>query len=91
LIGTRTTPSLQLLGSFRDSDSGANADPLNSGYNRLLIAPGVEFRFDNFKVYTDVEFPIYQHTNAASSLNLEGTSGQLVAPVQFKLQLGYDF
>lgn len=91
VIGTATTPTLQLLGSFRDHDSGFNADPLNSGYSRILLAPGVEFKFDRFIVYTDVEWPIFQRTNAASNVNIEGTSGQLVAPVLYKVQVGYQF
>jgi hypothetical protein len=35
--------------------------------------------------------PVYQFTNAASSLAIEGTSGQLTASTLYKLQLAYDF
>ena len=91
LVGTATLPSLQLLGSFRNPDGGANADPLNSGYSRLMLAPGVEFQFDRFRVYADVEYPIAQRVNAASNVNIVGTTGQLVAPVLYKVQVGYEF
>jgi hypothetical protein len=84
-------PILQLIGSTRDRDSGANADPLNSGYQRLLLAPGFEAQFGSFRLYADVELPLTQYTNAAASLAIEGTSGQLVAPALFKTQLAYDF
>ena len=82
---------LQLLNSYRNRDSGANADPLNSGYERLLIAPGVEVRLKKVRLYADVELPIYQHVNAAPPGIVDQPSGQLTAPVLFKVQLGYDF
>ena len=87
----KVAPTLQVIGSHREHDTGANADPLNSGYERLLIAPGIELRLDKVRLYADVEFPIYQHTNAASSPAIEGTAGQLVASTLFKVQLAYDF
>lgn len=91
VVGTGMTPELQLLGSFRQPDGGANADPLNSGYSRLVIAPGILFQFDHFMVYGDVEYPLWQRVNAAANVNIEGTSGQLVAPVAYKVQVGYQF
>jgi hypothetical protein len=86
----RVTPVLSILNSYRERDSGANADPGNSGYERVLIAPGVEFRVANLRVYADIEVPLYQHTNDAS-LAVESTSGQLVASPLYKLQVNYDF
>jgi len=88
---TRDAPTLTLLGSQRNHDTGSEADPLNSGYIRLLIAPGIDLHFGRLKFYADAEFPIYQHTNAASSVAIEGTSGQLVASVIYRFQIGYDF
>jgi hypothetical protein len=88
---TKVAPVLSLLGSLRAADSGANADPLNSGYGRLMIAPGVDFRLDKWKFYADLEVPVFQNLNAASSVSIEGTSGQLVTPIAFKLEVGYDF
>jgi hypothetical protein len=57
----------------------------------VLIAPGIQLRYDNLRIYADVAMPIYQDTNSASSLAQEGTSGQLVASTLYKVQLSYDF
>jgi hypothetical protein len=86
---TRITPILQLIGSWRERDSGAASDADNSGYKRLLVAPGVEARIGKVRLYADVEFPVYQFTNAAPSGS--DTSGQLVASSFIKAQISYDF
>jgi hypothetical protein len=88
---SQVAPLLQLIASHRDHDSGPNADPPNSGYNRLLISPGVQVRFQKLRVYADVELPIYQYTNVASNLAVEGVSGQLIASALYKVQVAYDF
>ncbi len=88
---TQLAPVFQFIGSYREHDTGFNADALNSGYVRLLVAPGVQLRLDKVRLYADVEVPIYQYTNAASSVAIEGTSGQLVASPLVKVQLAYDF
>jgi hypothetical protein len=80
---------LQLIGSDRLHDSGANADPYNSGYHRLLLSPGLEANLREWKIYGDAEFRLYHYANAAPSVDTEGTQGQLVAPVLFKLMLSY--
>jgi hypothetical protein len=74
-------PLLQLLGSYRLHDVGFNADPQDSGYRRLLISPGIEYDVDVFKVYADVEVPIYQNVNG----------NQLTAPVLTKFVVSYNF
>jgi hypothetical protein len=84
-------PMMQLLNSYRGHDSGPQADELNSGYERLLLSPGVEVRMKRVRLYADVELPLYQHTNAAPSVAIEGASGQLVAPALLKVSLAYDF
>lgn len=85
-------PTLQLLGSVKAHDTGREADFLNSGYRRLLIAPGVKFQLTRkLSIYGDVEVPVAQYVNAAGSVAIEGTAGQLVAPVQFNLQVNYGF
>lgn len=88
---TDVMPLLQMMISNRERDSGNEADPLNSGYTRLLIAPAIEMRLKNFRFYADIEKPIYQYTNAASSVAIEGTSGQLTASTLYKAQIAYDF
>jgi hypothetical protein len=87
----KVAPVLQLLNSYRAHDTGINADPLNSGYERLLISPGIEARINKVRLFADVALPIYQHANSAPSVRIEGTSGQLVAPALFKIQVSYNF
>ena len=94
--GVHISPVLQLLGSVRARDGGVNSDPYNSGYQRLLIAPGVRVALTRrLTVYGDVELPIAQYVNAASAADIAAgnadSRGQLVAPVQFKLQVSYGF
>jgi hypothetical protein len=85
---SKIAPVLSLLGSLRARDSGANADPANTGYERLLIAPGINIRLNKVRLYADIELPIYQHTNSDVT---PGASGQLVAAKQFNATLSYDF
>ncbi len=82
-VGDKLTlvPVLQLIASHRNRDSGPQADPDNTGYSRLLIAPGVEVKAASWKLYGDVELPIYQRVNG----------DQLVAPALFKLILSRSF
>ncbi len=68
------TPILQLVASARAKDSGDLADRPNSGYERLLVSPGIEAAVGKWKLYGDVEVPIYQRVNGY----------QLTAPVLFK-------
>jgi hypothetical protein len=87
----KVAPILQLVDSYRAHDSGAAADPLNSGYERVLISPGLELRLNRLRVSGDVEIPVYQQVNAAPDVATEGTRGQLTAPVLFNMQIAYDF
>lgn len=73
--GMRLTPLLQVLISLRRADSGENASPGNSGYSRLLAAPGLELRVRHLRVFADIEAPLWQ--------NVRGD--QLIAPWQAKL------
>jgi len=74
-------PILSLLTSFRSHDQGANADPPNSGYIRLLLAPGAEIGWKQFRFYADMEFPVMQYVNGH----------QLTAPYLLKTILSYNF
>ena len=76
---TKLAPILQLIGSTRTRDAGPAADPDSTGYDRLMISPGLELDVDSVKLYGDVEFPIYQHMNG----------DQLVAPALFKFIVSY--
>lgn len=77
----RVEPLIQVLASSRGRDSGVAGDNVNSGYDRALISPGVEFDTANWKVYGDVEFPVYQHVNG----------DQLTAHELFKLAVSRRF
>jgi hypothetical protein len=92
----KVTPLLQIIASHRARDRGDAADPLNSGFDRLMLSPGIEFTrvVDEankrvFKLYIDVEIPIYYRTNAA--INDSGSQGQLIAPYLTKVVASYNF
>ncbi|MBU6299569.1 MAG: hypothetical protein KJS68_15135, partial [Alphaproteobacteria bacterium] len=61
--GTQIIPLLQMIGSSRIKDGGVNANPPNTGYNRLMLSPGLEVHMGTWKIYGDVEFPVYQDMN----------------------------
>ena len=75
------TPILQLVASARARDSGVLADRPDSGYARLLVSPGIEAAVGKWKLYGDVEFPVYQRVNG----------NQLTAPVLFKAVVSRSF
>ena len=97
----KITPLAQIIASHRVHDNGPASDPLNTGFDRLMISPGVEFtkvldEANNrvLKVYTDVEIPFYYRTNAADNggpPSAGGTFGQLIAPVLVKAVASYNF
>jgi len=77
----KISPVAQVIFSERTSDSGAAADPDNTGYQRILLSPGIEFHIHPVKIYADAEFPVYQNF----------TGNQLAAPVLFKVSLSFMF
>jgi hypothetical protein len=78
----RITPIAQVIGSERSSDRGAQAsNPVASGYQRLMLAPGLEVDYNQFRFYADAEVPVYQHFNGY----------QLAAPVLFKVSFSFMF
>jgi len=91
----KITPLAQVIISHRDHDSGPAADPFNSGFDRVMLSPGIEFtkvldEANNrvLKTYFDVEIPVYYRVNAA---NNGGTEGQLIAPYLVKAIVSYNF
>lgn len=91
----KVTPLVQAIISHRAADSGIAADPFNSGFDRVMLSPGIEFtkvldEANNrvLKTYFDVEMPVYYRTNAA---NNAGTEGQLIAPYMIKVVTSYHF
>ncbi len=76
------TPIAQAIVSVRGRDSGANAaSPAASGYQRLILSPGIEFDYKQFSAYADIEVPVLQSFNG----------NQLTAPYMIKLILAYNF
>lgn len=72
---------LQFTGTKKFRETGYKSSYKNSGYSQVFIAPGIELSFGQYKVYADVELPIYQNVNG----------NQLVADRIFKVILGYNF
>lgn len=69
----RISPIAQLIGSLRGVDSGAEAaQPVASGYERLLASPGIEVDLHPLKFYADVELPFFQdfHGNQLAATSL---------------------
>jgi hypothetical protein len=77
--GIHIAPIVQMIVSDRARDGGANGDPADSGYSRILVAPGVEVDRDSWKLYADVEIPVYDHVNG----------NQLAAPAALKFIASY--
>ena len=77
----RISPVAQVIGSERTSDGGANANTPNSGYQRILLSPGVEFDVHPVSVYADVEVPVFQ----------DFRGNQVVAPWLLKVVMSYHF
>jgi hypothetical protein len=91
----KITPLAQVILSDRTRDTGTGADPYNTGFDRVMLSPGVEFtkvvdEQNNrvIKLYADVEFSIYYRANAA---NNAGTEGQLLAPYLIRVVGSYNF
>jgi hypothetical protein len=101
----KITPLGQVIISHRNNDTGTGADPYNSGFDRVMLSPGIEFTkvIDEAKnrvakVYFDIEVPVYYRANAAENsciatptVGVNCTEGQLVAPYAIKLVASYNF
>jgi hypothetical protein len=77
----RISPVAQMIFSERTSDVGAAANSDNSGYQRILLSPGIEFHIHPVKIYADVELPVYQNF----------TGNQLAASALFKVSASWMF
>jgi hypothetical protein len=79
----KISPIFQITETKKGQDTGwadVSHNP-NSGYNMVFFAPGIEVTIDDFKIYADVEFPIYRNVNG----------NQLVPQNLYKVILGYNF
>jgi len=78
----RLTPTGLVKAALRSSDSGPNASqPVASGFERLILAPGLGLAVGRSKVYADVEVPVLQHF----------TGNQLASSVLFRVEVSYAF
>ena len=76
------TPLAQVVASERTSDHGAEAaHPVASGYQRIMVSPGVEVDMHPVSLYADVEVPVF--------LDMRGD--QLVARWLLKTYVSYHF
>ncbi len=74
-------PLAQVIFSERTSDSGPNAHPADTGYQRLMLSPGIEIHIHPVILYADAEFPVFQNF----------TGNQLAAPVMLKVSASWMF
>ena len=80
--GVKVVPVGQVLIGERTTDSGAqSAHPAASGYQRILLSPGIEVDVHKLKFYADAEVPVYQ--------NFVGN--QIAGAVLIKATIGYAF
>ena len=78
----KVSPVAQILISERTSDGGGeSAHPVASGYQRVLLSPGIEVDIHQLKFYADAEVPVYQ--------NFVGN--QIAAAVAVKATVAYEF
>jgi hypothetical protein len=86
----KITPVAQVIPSERTSDSGPWASgggddgpvgEIDSGYQRVMLSPGIEFDIHPVMIYADVEFDVLQSSRG----------NQLVAPELFKVVVSYSF
>ncbi len=79
----KMAPIFQFTGVKKGKNSGwADASGnSNSGYDMAFFVPGIEMTIKEFKLYADVEFPIYRNVNG----------NQLAPQNLYKVILGYNF
>jgi hypothetical protein len=80
--GAKIRPIAQVIAAERSQDHGPNSmQPVGSGYERILLSPGIEVDIHRVIIDANVGFPVYQYV----------TGNQLVSPAVFKVSLSYRF
>ncbi len=75
-------PIAQAIASQRGHDSGPHsAHPVASGYERVLLSPGIEIDFHHVMIDASIELPVYQHVSG----------DQLISQALFKAGVTYRF
>jgi hypothetical protein len=78
----KVSPLAQMLYGARMSDTGqASAQPVQSGFERILVSLGFGIDIYSLSLYADVEAPVYIHT----------VGDQLIAPILAKVMVSYKF
>ena len=77
----KLAPLAQVVGSLRWRDSGPAADSADTGYQRIMLWPGLELDSPTWKIDAGAGFPVYQHANG----------NQLVANEYYRLIVGWSF
>ena len=77
----KVAPLAQVIGSYRLHDEGPAAMPDDTGYERILLSPGIEVETAGLGIYADVGFPVFEHVRG----------NQLVASALFKINVSYSF
>ena len=78
---SRVAPVLALLAAVRGNDNGNQSNSTNSGYKRLLVAPGLEVALDRFRFFGGADVPVYEYYYG----------NQLASTVAYKVTTSYDF
>jgi hypothetical protein len=79
--GTRMVPLVQLTAAYRGHDGGTMGHPEDSGYTRLVAAPGLQIDVSQVHIYVEAGFAVHN--------NMSGN--QLVAKQLYKINLSYGF
>jgi hypothetical protein len=77
----KIAPIASVIGSQRWHDQGWASASSDSGYRRLVLAPGLEITDGSWRVFGDVGFPVAQYV----------TGNQLVAAQLYKLNVSWSF
>jgi hypothetical protein len=77
----KIAPVLQLSATYRAHDGGPDGHPADTGYTRLMLAPGMQVDVARVSVFVDVGLPV--HTNVSGN--------QLVSSQFWRMNLSYHF
>jgi len=78
---TRVVPLLQMTAAYRGHDGGTTGHPEDSGYTRLIAAPGLEIDVSQIHVFVEAGFAVYN--------NMSGN--QLVAKQLYRINVSCGF
>ena len=82
LITDKLAANLQLNSRYKRRDSGANAEPSESGGKYVYVSPGISYAFaGGFQLYGYVQVPLYQNVNGV----------QLTQSTSYVAGMGYRF